>query len=88
MIAQAGRPASVPIHDPCEPRQLPDLGGFDGLLQDGALVLLDRAACQFGSSREELALALVDPGCARAYERDHGVQPGDVGSLLTALLRP
>jgi hypothetical protein len=69
LIAQAARPASMPIHDPCELRQLPDLGGFDELLQNGAL-------------------ALVDPGCARAYGRDHGVQPGDVGSVLTALQRP
>ena len=33
-------------------------------------------------------LALVDPARARAYERDDGVRPSDVGSVLTALLRP
>jgi hypothetical protein len=39
---------------------LPEPGGLDGLVQDGALALLDEAACHLGSSREELALALVD----------------------------
>ena len=37
---------------------LPEPGGLDGLVQDGALALLDEAACHLGSSREELALAL------------------------------
>jgi hypothetical protein len=78
----------VAIQDPCEPRRLPGVGGIDGFLQDGALVLLDRAACRFGSSREELALALVDTRRARAYEHDYGVDPRDVGGLLTSVLRP
>jgi hypothetical protein len=39
---------------------LPEPGGLDGLVQDGALALLDDAVCHLGSSREELALALVD----------------------------
>jgi hypothetical protein len=78
VIAQAARPASVPIHDPCEPRQLPDLGGFDRLLQDGALVRLDRAAGQFGSSREEQpgdVGSLLTACCGR--ERSVQVQPCD-----------
>ena len=46
---------------------------------------LDDAACRFGSSREELALALADPASARAYEREHGVDPRSFGGLLDVL---
>ena len=49
-------PEPVTIADPCRPRTLPDTGGIDGALQDAALTALDRAACRYGSSREELAL--------------------------------
>ena len=55
------------IADPCAPRDLPGTGGIDGFVQDAALTALDRAACRFGSSREELALALADEDDARAY---------------------
>jgi hypothetical protein len=78
-------PEPVVIADPCEPRALPDTGGFDGFVQAQALAALDRAACRFGSSREELALALADEDEARAYEAAHGVDPRSVGGLLDVL---
>jgi predicted MFS family arabinose efflux permease len=78
-------PDPVVIADPCKGRDLPDTGGIDGLVQDAALSALDRAACRFGSSREELALALADKDEARAYERAHGVDPRSAGGLLEAL---
>lgn len=58
------------IADPCK-QVLPEPGGPDGWYQDGALALLDEAACHLGSSREELALALVDKRQACAYENKH-----------------
>jgi hypothetical protein len=76
----------VRIADPCAERSLPDTGGVDGALQDVALVALDRAACRYGSSREQLALALVDDGARAAYEREFGVDPRDIGGLLGAVL--
>jgi hypothetical protein len=79
-------PEKVVIADPCQDRDLPDTGGIDGALQDAALVALDRAACRFGSSREQLALALVDDDARAAYEREHGVDPRDAGGLLGAVL--
>jgi MFS family permease len=79
-------PEPVVIANPCERRDLPNTGGIDGALQDAALVALDRAACRYGSSREELALALVDDGARAAYEREHGVDPRDATSLLGAVL--
>jgi hypothetical protein len=85
IVARPQRPQPAKIADPCDPRALPDTGGVSGALQDAALRALDRAACRFGSSREELALALADKNDARAYERAHGVDPRDAGALLRAL---
>jgi hypothetical protein len=76
----------VRLADPCHPRALPNTGGISGALQDAALKALDRAACRWGSSREELALALVDPQDAAAYKREHGVDPRSVLNILRALL--
>ena len=74
-LAPAETPERVVIADPCRPRALPGTGGITGALQDAALIALDRAACRFGSSREELAIALADADAADAYEREHGVDP-------------
>jgi hypothetical protein len=76
----------VRIANPCQPRKLPDTGGIDGALQDAALTALDRAACRYGSSREDLALALVDDGERKRFEREHGVDPRSIGGLLRAVL--
>jgi hypothetical protein len=76
----------VRIADPCRPRALPHTGGIDGALQDAALQALDRAACRYGSSREELALALVDDAARAQFKRKYGVDPRDVGGLLGAVL--
>ena len=54
-------------------------------MQDAALTALDRAACRYGSSREELALALADPEDARAFRTAHGVDPRSTGGLLDIL---
>jgi hypothetical protein len=78
-------PAPVTIANPCLDRDLPRTGGIDGFVQDAALVALDRAACRFGSTREELALALADEEDARAFRRAHGVDPRSTGGLLDVL---
>jgi len=86
-LVQPGlEPDPVRIADPCVERSLPDTGGIDGALQDVALVALDRAACRHGSSREQLALALVDDGARADYEHEFGVDPRDIGGLLGAVL--
>ena len=66
-------------------RSAPD-GGIGGIVQDVALVGLDRAACEFGSSREELAIALVDDDAATRYQDEHGVDPRSVGDLAQGAL--
>lgn len=82
----AARAPPVPtIGDPCRPRAVPSTGGLSGLLQTGALQALDRAACKFGSSREELVLALADPADRRRFEERHGVDPESIGGILQGL---
>src|SRR5262245_4666242 len=86
-IAYAGSTReTVQIGDPCQDRQLPDVGGISGALQDISLAALDRAACEFGSSREELLLALFDDHLQHKFEEEHGVDPRNLLSLGPALL--
>lgn len=85
-VAAAAAPDEVEIADPCERRELPDTGGVTGFLQDSALVALDRAACSFGSSREELVLAIADDDEAREYERRHGVNPREATDVIEGIL--
>jgi MFS family permease len=77
---------TVPIRDPCQDRDLPDTGGIGGFLQDQSLAALDRAACDFGSSREELLLALFDDRLQHKFEEEHHVNPRSAFSLGPALL--
>jgi MFS family permease len=77
---------TVQIGDPCQNRDLPDVGGITGQLQDISLAALDRAACEFGSSREELLLALFDDRLQRKFEEEHGVNPRNLLSLGPAIL--
>ncbi|HET6449152.1 MAG TPA: MFS transporter [Conexibacter sp.] len=81
-------PQQVAIQDPCNSRALPGTGGLSGFLQDRALEGLDAAACRYGSSREELVLALADEHAARRYEREHGVNPRSLSSVLGNLINP
>jgi hypothetical protein len=78
-------PEPVVIADPCSGRDLPDGGGLTGFLQDQALEQLDRLACENGSSREELVLAIADGSEALAYERRYGVNPRSLEGILDAL---
>ena len=77
---------TVQIADPCQDRDLPDVGGIAGALQNVSLEALDRAACRFGSSREELLLALFDDRLQHKFEQEHGVDPRSALSLLQGVL--
>jgi MFS family permease len=80
-------PKPPAILDPCTAkRTYPQTGGVTGFLQVQVLKLLDSTACKFGSSREELVLALADKDEAKRYEREHGVDPRSASALLKALL--
>ena len=79
-------PDTVKIADPCKERKLPEGTGVSGVVQDAALISLDQIACHFGSSREQLVLALADPAEAREYKRRYGVDPRSAGNLLEGLI--
>lgn len=76
----------VAIADPCAERGLPGSGGVTGFLQDQAIEAIDRAACEFGSSREELLLALFDAELRERYIDRHDVDPRSITELGPALL--
>ncbi|MDX6615086.1 MAG: hypothetical protein QOD60_177, partial [Solirubrobacterales bacterium] len=78
----------VAIKDPCQSRQIPDTGGIGGALQGLSLEALDRAACDIGSSREELLLAIFDDKLRTQFEAKYGKDPRnplDVGAALLGL---
>jgi predicted MFS family arabinose efflux permease len=85
-VAIAVRPTPVALADPCESRTLPDVGGITGVAQDVALRGVDLAACRFGSTREELVLALANEDDASRYEDEYGVNPRSPSSVLSNLL--
>jgi hypothetical protein len=72
----------VQIADPCKAREHESVGGVEGAVEDVVLRGLDRAACRFGSSREELVLALFDDKSRRDYEREHGIDPSQLDTIL------
>jgi hypothetical protein len=78
-------PEPVEIADPCEERERDSVGGLEGAAEGVALGALDRAACEFGSSREELVLALFDDESRRAYVEEHGVDPAQLDQLLRGI---
>jgi hypothetical protein len=47
---------------------------------------MDRLACRYGSSREELVLAFADPTEAQRFQDKYHVNPRSVGGLLGGLL--
>jgi hypothetical protein len=80
------KPEPVQIGDPCKTRERRSIGGVEGVVEGIALRGLDRAACRFGSSREELVLALFDDQSRRDYEREHGVDPQQLDQVLKGIV--
>lgn len=85
LVDRGQRPEPVELRSPCLDRDLPDSGGLTGVLQDSALILLDRAACGYGSTREELVLALADDAENRAFQDRYGENPRSASGILEAL---
>jgi predicted MFS family arabinose efflux permease len=79
-------PDAVTLRDPCQQRALPQTGGIEGFLQDRVLELLDTTACKAGSTREELVLALADDHDRARFQREHGVDPRSLSTLLRGML--
>ena len=80
------RTTPVQIANPCGGGSLPIIGGITGLLQTGALEVLDQAACRLHTSREELVLALASPAEAKRFAAAHdGINPHSIISPLISL---
>jgi hypothetical protein len=86
LLQAAIAPDPVNIANPCKERQRPHAAGLAGLAQDAALITLDQIACHFGSSREQLVLALADPKEAARYKSRFHVDPRSAGDLLRSLI--
>lgn len=86
LVARTDKPPAVTIADPCDDRDLPGSGGLPGIIQDAAMVALDRVACKAGSSREELVLAMVDDEAAKRYEERYGLDPRSALDLARTAL--
>jgi MFS family permease len=84
-VDDRNRPAPVVIADPCQDREQPDSGGIFGAIQDFALARIDRAACKFGSSREELVLALADDAEDKRFQAKYHENPRSLGGILEGL---
>jgi MFS family permease len=80
------QPEPVEIADPCDDRERRSVGGVEGAAEGVALEALDAAACDFGSSREELALALFDEESRGEYEEEYGVAPRSLETLLRGIM--
>ncbi|HEY2200906.1 MAG TPA: MFS transporter [Solirubrobacteraceae bacterium] len=59
LAAIASRPALPAVDAPCRPERVPDASGIEGLLQSGAITVLDWVACARNVSREQLLLQIA-----------------------------
>jgi hypothetical protein len=67
----------TPVADPCVKREWRDPGGLQEVLEQVVLSAVDGAACELGTSREELVLALRDEQALDAFAAEHGVARAD-----------
>jgi MFS family permease len=86
-IATATKPDPVVIADPCEVRSAPNGSGLNGLLQGRALAVLDEAACALETSREKLALDILEGRSPRLQDILDGDLP-PLWRLLERLIAP
>ena len=63
----------TPVADPCVKREWRKPGDLQAVLERVALSALDGAACELGTSREELVLALRDEKSFDAFAAEHHI---------------
>jgi hypothetical protein len=59
LLAGGGGYAPTPVADPCAPRERPRSGDLLDPAQRATLAVLDGAACDLGTSREQVLLDLI-----------------------------
>ncbi len=67
----------TPVADPCLKREWRDPGDLQAVLEQVALSALDGAACELGTSREELVLALRDEKSLDAFAAERHIARTD-----------
>lgn len=68
-----GSYASTPVADPCQTRAWRTPSGVQRVAEQIVLSTLDGVACEVGSTREELVLALPSARSRAAFGRSHGL---------------
>jgi hypothetical protein len=72
----------TPVADPCVTREWRDPGGLQAVLEQVVLSAIDGAACELGTSREELVLALRDEQSLDAFAAEHQLARADAERAL------
>jgi len=72
----------TPVADPCVTREWRDPGGLQAVLEQVVLSAIDGAACELGTSREELVLALRDEQSLDAFAAEHQIARADAERAL------
>jgi hypothetical protein len=76
--------APAAVADPCAPRQLRDLEGFERVAEQIVLSALDGAACELGVSREQVVLAVSSRASLERFAREHGGTEAELEDLIRA----
>jgi hypothetical protein len=66
------------VADPCQTREWRSPSGIQRVAEQIVLSTLDGVACEVGSSREELVLALPSAGSRIAFARSHGLDADEL----------
>ncbi len=73
-VALGGGSYDAPrVADPCQTREWRNPVGLERVAEQIVLSTLDGVACEVGSSREELVLALASDSSRSSFARDHGL---------------
>lgn len=76
---------SLAVRDPCEPREAFAGEGFDAVLQRIVLDGLDGAACELGTTREELVLSLAPASGVQIEWDDETIEQAVRAGMLEAI---
>lgn len=74
--------APTPVADPCAARDWREPEGFSEVGEQIVLSGLDGAACELGSTREELVLAFEDRDSLDRFAREHGITRDELERLV------
>ncbi len=78
-LAMGGGSYETPaVADPCQTRPWRNPDGIERVAEQIVLSTLDGVACEVGSSREEVVLALASDGSRAAYARRHGLDEAEL----------